>query len=157
MSRSLNKATLIGHVGNAPDVRTLANGAKVAAFSVATSVAWTDASGTKQEKTEWHRCSAWNMGKQTLADVAERFVQKGDRVYVEGQIEYRTFTDKEGIERTATEIKVRELILLGSKGSGSVRPAEPATPVTPVTPLRVRPVPVDRPVALVDDDDDLPF
>jgi single-strand DNA-binding protein len=151
MSRSLNKATLIGNVGNAPEIRTLANGSKVASFSVATSNVWFDASGTKQEKTEWHRCSAWNMGKQTLADVVERYVQKGEKVFVEGQIEYRKFTDKDGSERTATEIKVRELILLGGKSGGS-----DSAPVPPPEKVR-RAAPTDRPAALADDDDGLPF
>ena len=151
MSRSLNRATLIGNVGNAPEVRTLANGSKVASFSVATSNVWYDAAGTKQEKTEWHRCSAWNMGKQTLADVVERYVQKGEKVFVEGQIEYRKYTDKDGTEKTSTEIKVRELILLGGKSGGS------DSDTTPVIPLKRRTAPADRPMALADDDDDLPF
>jgi single-strand DNA-binding protein len=85
VSRSLNKATLIGNVGSDPEVRSTANGGRVATFSLATSNIWNDASGTKQEKTEWHRCVAWNQGKQTLADVVERYVKKGEKVFVEGR------------------------------------------------------------------------
>lgn len=149
MSRSLNKATLIGHVGSDPEVRTTANGGKVATFSLATSNVWNDASGTKQERTEWHRCVAWNQGKYTLADIVERYVAKGGKVYVEGEITYRQWEDKEGQTRTTTEIKVRELILLGGSGDSPAKPASKGKSKADA--------PNDLPQALADDDDDLPF
>ena len=121
MSRSLNKVTLIGNLGNDPEIRTTNNGSKVANFSLATTRQWNSPAGEKQEKTEWHKCIAWNTGgKGTgLADIIERYVKKGDKLYVEGSIEYRQYEDKEKQTRYVTEIKVREILLLGGKGGGS--------------------------------------
>ena len=117
MSRSLNKAILIGNVGSDPEIRTVGTGGKVANFSLATSRTWNDQSGTKQEKTEWHRCVVWNAGKtgSGLADVVERYVKKGEKIYVEGEIEYRQWQDKDNQTRYTTEIRVRELMLLGGR------------------------------------------
>ena len=134
MSRSLNKVTLIGNLGQDPEVRTTSGGSKVANFSIATSRQWTGTGGDKQEKTEWHRCFAWNSksdrGPQ-LADVIEKYAKKGDRLYVEGSIEYRQYEDKDKQTRYITEINVREVILLsGGRGGegfdGSSRPARAA-------------------------------
>lgn len=120
MSRSLNKAILIGNVGGDPEVRTTSNGGRVANFSLATSRSWNDQGGSKQEKTEWHKCIAWNSGTRGsgLADVVEKYVRKGEKVYVEGEIEYRQYQDKDGQTRYVTEIRVRELMLLGGRGAG---------------------------------------
>ena len=115
MSRSLNKVMLMGNLGNDPEVRSTAGGGKVASFSLATSRTWNDQAGVKQEKTEWHKCVAWNQGTQKLADVVENYCKKGKPVYVEGAIEYRQWQDKEGQTRYSTEIRVRELILLGGR------------------------------------------
>ena len=119
MSRSLNKVTLIGNLGNDPEVRSTTGGNRVATFSLATSRSWNDASGTKQEKTEWHRCVVWNTKSSQLADIVEKYVKKGDKLYVEGRIEYRQWQDKDGQTRYSTEINVRELIMLGGKGGSS--------------------------------------
>jgi single-strand DNA-binding protein len=113
MSRSLNKVTLIGNLGNDPEVRSTTGGNRVATFSLATSRSWNDASGTKQEKTEWHRCVVWNTKSSQLADIVEKYVKKGDKLYVEGRIEYRQWQDKENQTRYSTEINVRELVMLG--------------------------------------------
>src|SRR4030095_6383749 len=78
MSRSLNKVTLIGNLGNDPEVRSTTGGNRVATFSLATSRSWNDAGGTKQEKTEWHRCVVWNTKSSQLADIVEKYVKKGD-------------------------------------------------------------------------------
>ena len=120
MSRSLNKVTLIGNLGADPEIRTTSTGKKVAQFSVATGRQWTSASGEKQEKTEWHKCVAWNGGgKGTgLADIIERYVKKGDKIYVEGAIEYRQYEDKDKQTRYVTEINVREILLLGGGAGG---------------------------------------
>jgi len=119
VSRSLNKVTLIGNLGSDPEVRSTTGGNRVATFSLATSRSWNDASGAKQEKTEWHRCVVWNSKASTLADIVERYVKKGDKLYVEGRIEYRQWQDKDGQTKYSTEINVRELIMLGSgRGSG---------------------------------------
>ena len=119
MSRSLNKAIIIGNLGSDPEVRTTGGGGRVANFSVATSRSWTGRDGSQQEKTEWHRIVAWdNERGQKLADVAERFLKKGDKVYIEGEIEYRSYEDKDGVTKYITEIRARELIMLGGKESG---------------------------------------
>jgi single-strand DNA-binding protein len=163
VSRSLNKVTLIGNLGNDPEIRTTSNGSKVANFSLATTRQWNSASGEKQEKTEWHKCIAWNQGgKGTgLADIVERYVKKGDKLYVEGRIEYRQFEDKEKQTRYVTEINVREILLLGGKGGGPAGDSFDAS--------AARPRPADKvkkgaggefeefPGALAEEDDDLPF
>jgi single-strand DNA-binding protein len=118
VSRSLNKVTLIGNLGSDPEVRSTTGGNRVATFSLATSRSWNDASGAKQEKTEWHRCVVWNSKASTLADIVERYVKKGDKLYVEGRIEYRQWQDKDGQTKYSTEINVRELIMLGSGRGG---------------------------------------
>src|SRR5687767_8094064 len=119
MSRSLNKVTLIGNLGNDPEVRSTTGGNRVATFSLATSRTWNDASGGKQEKTEWHRCVVWNTKTSQLADIVERYVHKGDKLFVEGRIEYRQWQDKDGQTRYSTEINVRELIMLSSRQGGA--------------------------------------
>lgn len=109
---SLNKVTLIGNVGKAPEVRTTKTGGKVAQLSLATTRKWTDSSGQKQEKTEWHRLVVWNRGKSGLADVVERYVNKGDKLYAEGSIETRSY-EKDGETKYVTEINVSDIVLLG--------------------------------------------
>ena len=117
MSKSLNKVILIGNLGADPEVRTTSNGSRVATLSLATSRQWKGADGQRQESTQWHRVICWNnkVGQQ-LADVAERYCKKGEKLYIEGEIEYRSWEDKEGQKRYTTEIRCRELILLGSRG-----------------------------------------
>jgi len=117
VARSLNKVMLIGNLGNDPEIRTVGNGGRVAQFSLATSRRWTDRSGQQQEKTEWHRIVVWDK-PFNLVDVVERFCHKGDKVYVEGEIEYRQYQDKDNQTRYITEIRARELVLLGGKGDG---------------------------------------
>jgi single-strand DNA-binding protein len=118
MSRSLNKVTLIGNLGADPEIRSIPGGGRVATFSLATSRSWNNAAGEKQEKTEWHKCVAWNTKGAQLADVIEKYVKKGDKVYVEGRIEYRQWQDKDNQTRYMTEINVRELLMLGSRSGG---------------------------------------
>lgn len=119
MSKSLNKVILIGNLGADPEVKTTPSGGRVATLSLATSRQWKGADGQKQEKTQWHRVICWNnkTGAQ-LADVAERFCKKGEKVYIEGEIEYRSWQDKDGQTKYTTEINARELILLGGRGGG---------------------------------------
>jgi single-strand DNA-binding protein len=113
VSRSLNKVTLIGNLGAEPEIRSTANGGRVATLSLATGRKWKNASGEQQEKTEWHRVVLWDNAKGAkLASLAESYMKKGDKVYVEGQIEYRQWQDKEGQTRYTTEIVGREVILL---------------------------------------------
>ena len=167
MSRSLNKVTLIGNLGNDPEVRSTTGGNRVATFSLATSRSWSGPSGDKQEKTEWHRCVVWNTKTSQLADIVEKYVKKGDKLFVEGRIEYRQWQDKEGQTRYSTEINVRELIMLGGgrggadagegadSGMGRSRPAERAK--KPAGAAGDSEEFADFPGALEDQDDDLPF
>lgn len=121
MSRSLNKVMLIGNLGKDPEVKSVGSGGRVAEFSLATTRTWNGPGGDRQEKTEWHRCVAWNArgpGGTGLADIIERYVRKGDRLYIEGSIEYRQWTDKEGQTRYTTEIRVRDMVMLSAKSGG---------------------------------------
>ena len=118
MSRSLNKVMLIGNLGADPEVRSTSNGSRMASFSLATNRQWTTQAGEKQEKTEWHKIVVWNRGGSGLVDVVEKYVKKGDRVYVEGSIEYRTFEGKDGQTKYMTEIIVRDLVMLSGRGDG---------------------------------------
>jgi single-strand DNA-binding protein len=170
VSRSLNKVTLIGNLGNDPEVRSTTGGNRVATFSLATSRTWNDASGGKQEKTEWHRCVVWNTKTSQLADIVERYVHKGDKIYVEGRIEYRQWQDKDGQTRYSTEINVRELIMLSSRqggaGGGDFEGGSGGYAAQKARPAAAKAAPAaqaggedfeDFPGALEDEDDDLPF
>ncbi len=154
MSRSLNKIQLIGNLGRDPEVRSTANGSKVATLSVATGRRWKNQSGEDQEKTEWHRVVLWNNKGSGLADVAERYLKKGDRVYVEGRIEYRTWEDKEGKTRYSTEVVAREMMMLsGRGGSGEMESVGAAVEDSSAKSGSFS----DFPEALDKEDDDLPF
>src|SRR5438874_11164998 len=166
MSRSLNKVQLIGNLGSDPEVRSATGGNRVANFSLATSRSWNDASGTKQEKTEWHRCVVWNSKSSQLADIVERYVKKGDKLYVEGRIEYRQWQDKENQTRYSTEINVRELLMLGGAraasgdfdGEGAGRSRAPAAAGAKAGSATTGGADFeDFPGALEETDDDLPF
>src|SRR5256886_16397394 len=110
---------LIGNLGSDPEVRSTTGGNRVATFSRATSRQWNSPNGEKQEKTEWHRCVVWNPKGTGLADVVEKYCKKGDKIYVEGRIEYRQWQDKENQTRYSTEINVRELLMLGGGRASS--------------------------------------
>jgi single-strand DNA-binding protein len=114
MSRSLNKVMLIGNIGAEPEVKTTGAGTKFAKVSLATNRTWNDRSGQKQEKTEWHRLTFWDR----LAELVEQYVHKGDRIYVEGRLEYSQSEDQQGQQRYWTDIIVQEMVLLGAGGAG---------------------------------------
>ena len=168
MSRSLNKVTLIGNVGADPEVRSTSGGNRVATFSLATSRTWNGPAGDRQEKTEWHRCVVWNAKNSQLADIVEKYVHKGDKLYIEGRIEYRQWQDQNNQTRYSTEINVRELIMLGGgrggggdsfdEGQGAAQPRgrQPA-PERARTSAGASEEFEDFPGALEDEDDDLPF
>lgn len=161
MSRSLNKVTLIGNLGADPEVRSTANGSRVATLSLATSRQWNSQAGERQEKTEWHRVVLWNNRGSGLADVAEKFLKKGDRVYIEGRIEYRTWEDREGNTRYTTEIIGREMIMLSARGAAAEQESAPAptarrAPQAAVAESKAESYD-DFPEALDEEDDDLPF
>ena len=105
MAGSVNKVILIGNLGKDPEVRTFQNGGKVCNFSIATSESWRDKqSGERRERTEWHKISIMNEG---IANVAEQYLRKGSKVYVEGQLETRKWQDQSGADRYSTEVVLR--------------------------------------------------
>lgn len=112
MARSLNKVTLIGNLGADPEIRTTPSGTKLAKVSLATNRSFQDRSGERQERTEWHRVTFF--GK--LSDIVEQYVKKGDRLYLEGRLEYSQSEDDQGNVRYYTDIVGQELIMLGSGG-----------------------------------------
>lgn len=114
MSRSLNKVMLIGNLGNDPEIRTTPSGTRVAKLSLATNETYQDRSGQQQQRTEWHRLTVFGR----LVDVVEQWVKKGDRLYVEGRIEYSQNEDDQGNVRYFTDIVIREMIMLGSGTGG---------------------------------------
>ena len=108
---SLNKIIIIGHLGRDPESRYMPSGEQVTSISVATTESWKDKSGNKHEQTEWHRIAFF--GK--LAEIAGQYLKKGSQVYVEGRIRTRKYTDRDGIERHATEIIGDRMQMLGGK------------------------------------------
>jgi single-strand DNA-binding protein len=129
MAGSVNKVVLIGNLGRDPEVRRLTSGDPVVNLSIATSESWRDkASGERKEKTEWHRVVIFN---ENLAKVAEQYLKKGSKVYLEGQLQTRKYTDKDGTEKYSTEIVLQkfrgELVMLDGRGeSGGERSERPA-------------------------------
>lgn len=115
MAQSVNKSTLIGNLGRDPEIRTTPSGEMVANFSVACTESWKDKSGQKQEHTEWVNCVAW----RGLADLVQKYLKKGDKVYIEGKLQTRSWEDKNGGgKRYATEVIVKELVFIGGKSEG---------------------------------------
>lgn len=112
MSRSLNKVMLIGNVGNDPEIRATSGGARVAKLSLATNRSWSGRDGQQQEKTEWHRLTFFGR----LVDIVEQWVHKGDRIYVEGRLEYSQTQDDQGGTKYWTDIVVNEMVMLGGAG-----------------------------------------
>ena len=108
-----NRVQLIGHLGNAPEIRKTETGKKLVRFSVATNESYKNSNGEKVTETQWHNLIAW--GK--LADIAEKLLNKGTEVAIEGKLINNNYTDKEGVKKYSTEIQVNELLLLGSKPS----------------------------------------
>lgn len=112
----VNKVILLGNLGKDPEVRTLENGVKVCSFPLATSESYKDRNtGQTITRTEWHNVVMW----RGLADVAERFLEKGKQIYVEGKIQTRSYQDKEGNQRYMTEVVANEMTMLGGKSSDS--------------------------------------
>jgi single-strand DNA-binding protein len=148
MSASVNKVILLGNVGKDPEIRTTQGGQPIANLSIATSETWRDKnSGERKEKTEWHRVVIFN---EKLAEVAQKYVRKGTKLYVEGQLTTRKWTDQSGNERYSTEVVLPRfggaLTLLGEKGeSGNDQPTSRPQATRPQTQSRR------------DDDDPIPF
>jgi single-strand DNA-binding protein len=120
MAGSVNKVILVGNLGKDPEVRRMTSGDPVVNLSIATSESWRDkASGERKEKTEWHRVVIFN---KNLAEVAEKYLRKGAKVYVEGQLQTRKWTDKDGAEKYSTEVVLQnfrgELTMLDGRNGG---------------------------------------
>lgn len=121
---SVNKAIIIGNLGRDPEIRTLQDGGKVANLSVATAESWKDKnSGEKKERTEWHRVTIFG----NLAEIAEKYLRKGSKVYLEGQIQTRKWQDQSGNDRYSTEIVLQQyrgqLVMLGDKPETQEQPS----------------------------------
>ena len=112
MAKGLNKVQIIGYLGGDPDVRYTASGSAVANFSIAVSRTWKDKSGQQNEETEWFRIVAW----EKLGEICNEYLAKGSRVYIEGRLATRKWTDKEGNDRYTTEVVASDMIMLDSRG-----------------------------------------
>ena len=120
MAGSVNKVILVGNLGRDPEVRSTNNGGKIVNLNIATSESWRDRqSGERQERTEWHRVVIFN---ENLAEIAEKYLRKGSKVYLEGQLQTRKWTDKDGAEKYTTEVVLQryrgELTMLEGRGEG---------------------------------------
>ena len=148
MAGSVNKVILIGNLGKDPEIRHLENGATVANFSIATSENYKDRkTGEKVSQTEWHNIVAW----RGLAEIAEKFIKKGDKIYIEGKLKTRTWQDKEGNNRYSTEVITDNLTMLGSSG-------EPKPNSEPIMSEESEPKPVaEKEFSSPEENDDLPF
>ena len=162
MAGSVNKVILVGNLGKDPEIRRTQDGRPIANLSVATSDTWRDkATGERKEKTEWHRVVIFN---ERLADVAQKYLKKGSKVYIEGQLQTRKWTDQSGAEKYTTEVVLQGFnsnltMLDGRGGGGSSFGDEPGGDFGSSGPVSSAP---RRPVAAAggrnsDMDDDIPF
>lgn len=116
MSKGVNKVIILGNLGNEPELRTFPDGGQIAVVSVATSESWIDKNtGQKQEKTEWHRVILQDKGGYKLGGIAAQYLHKGSKIFVEGKLRTREYTDKQGVKRYVTEIIADNMQMLDSK------------------------------------------
>jgi single-strand DNA-binding protein len=159
MAGSVNKVILIGNLGKDPEVRTFQNGGKVCNFSLATSESWKDKqTGERKDKTEWHNVVIKN---ENLITVAERYLKKGAKVYIEGRVETRKYTDKDGAERYTTEIVLPafrgELTMLDGAGDRGSSAALPSNDYDNGGGMTSAPKAASRSSAMPELDDEVPF
>ena len=160
MAGSINKVILVGNVGRDPEIRNAQDGTKIANFSVATSETWRDKqTGERKDKTQWHRIVIFN---DRLADVAQQYLRKGMKVYVEGQLQSRKYPDKEtGQEREVYEIVISrfkgDFQMLDSRGAGSGASADPGNGGMSDSARPAGRAPAKQPAGGKDFDDDIPF
>jgi single-strand DNA-binding protein len=157
---SVNKVILIGNLGSDPEVRYLESGSAVAKFSIATTEAYTNKNGERVENTEWHRIELW----EGLAKVAEKYLKKGNSVYIEGRLRTDNWTDKEGQQRSGVTIRANSMTLLGgaNPGGSGENPnnqgyGQPAAAPRTNNPAPRANDPIPPAMAAGNDDDDLPF
>jgi single-strand DNA-binding protein len=153
MARGVNKAIIVGTLGQDPEIRYTANGGAVANISVATNESWRDkATGEAQERTEWHRIVMF--GK--LAEIAQQYLKKGSQAYFEGRIQTRKWQDNEGKDRYSTEIVANEMQMLGGRAGGAPMDSGGQSQSQPQSQPQSKPAPADT--APMDDGfDDIPF
>jgi single-strand DNA-binding protein len=155
---SVNKVILIGNLGQDPTTRYMPNGEAVTNFSIATSESWKDKnSGEKQEKTEWHRVTTY----RKLAEISGEYLKKGSQVYIEGKLQTRKWTDKDGVEKYTTEVIADEMRMLGSRqgmGGGDAGGDYPRSSAPSSGGAPSKPAANKGGAAKFDDmDDDIPF
>ncbi len=150
---SVNKVILVGNLGRDPEVRYMPSGDAVANITIATTETWKDKAGEKQEQTEWHRVAMF--GK--TAEIAGEYLKKGSQVYIEGRLQTRKWTDKEGQERYTTEIRADRMQMLGSRSGGSDRmpPPDDEPPARASAPKKS--APAGKGGNFDDLEDDIPF
>jgi len=148
--RGVNKVILVGVLGKDPETKTFANGGSLTQFSIATSEAWTDkTTGERKEQTEWHNIVLQNK----LGEIAQQYLRKGSKVYIEGSLNTRKWTDQNGQERYTTQIKGQQMQMLDSANGNNQQQAQPQQP-----PQQPKPTYAKNPQAQPADlDDDLPF
>lgn len=152
MARGVNKAIIVGNLGQDPDVRYAPSGSAITNISVATTESWKDKNtGEQQDRTEWHRVVFFNR----LAEIAGEYLRKGSQVYIEGKIQTRKWQDKDGNDRYTTEIVANEMQMLGSREGGGNFNAESASQAAPAAPAPKKPAASEP--ATDDFDDDIPF
>ena len=154
MASGINKVILIGRLGADPEVRYTATGGAVTNFNMATNESWTDKSGQKQEKTEWHKIVVW--GK--MAEICGQYLSKGRQAYIEGKLQTREWTDKEGHKRYTTEIVAQNVQFLGGPGGerGATPSAEAGTGFSAPSPSDFEPTPMGEGQS-TQSDDEVPF
>ena len=141
----VNKVILVGNLGKDPEIRTLESGVKVARFSVATTESYNDRNtGQRVDQTEWHNIVLW----RGLAEIAEKYLRKGNQVYIEGKLQTRSYQDKDGITKYSTEIVGQNMNMLGGRSTTNEAGYEPSNQTT---------APPENPVDLPEETDDLPF
>ncbi|HEV7381526.1 MAG TPA: single-stranded DNA-binding protein [Dyadobacter sp.] len=156
MAGSVNKVILIGNLGSDPEVRYLESGSAVAKFSIATTESYTNKSGERVDNTEWHRIELW----EGLAKVAEKYLKKGNQVYIEGRIRTDNWTDKDGQQKSGVTIRANSMTLLGGPAGGGSNENSGQGYSQQQAPARQAPRandPVPPSMAAGNDDDDLPF
>ena len=142
MARGVNKVIIVGNLGNDPEVRYSTSGSAIVTLSVATTEEWKDKDGEKQSRTEWHRCKAF--GK--LAEICGEYLKKGRQVYIEGSMRTEKYTDKNGVEKYATDIIFNEMQMLGGKGDdGGQRQDSPRQQEAPTQRPATSTTPTDDP------------
>jgi single-strand DNA-binding protein len=153
MARSVNKVTLIGNLGNDPDIKALPSGSQVANLSMATTDSWRDKnSGEMQERTEWHKVVFFDR----LAEICGQYLKKGSRVYVEGNLRTRSW-EQDGQKRYTTEIVGREMMMLDGRGDGGEMSSAPMRREAPAAQPQQPAQPVSQPMPDPNIDDEIPF